>query len=368
MAELDYARLKAIVQAGDLEHLVFQRVQEGEFLDYKRDAGGYLRSSKRYNPGRDEFLKDVTALANHRGGFLIIGIDEEKDSGAAVRLCGVQDIVDLRKKLQDWLCEPTLVTPPVRGHTITEILSPAGAAIVVGVPVRPHGYWHVVRDLGDKVHIREHRRVRTLTELEVTLHRDRDPATGFPFDFPAPIATLTSLVPNALTFSRPLLAFLAMAAVIAGMATAPFWLYIVALVTDVLDGMMARALHATTQSGKEYDRWCDILANGLAGLGIAIRSMEEGDHTVLAFIGLMLLVMAVMRIWMRAPSLVAKARSGLFRGVLIVLYWNRLPNGQGLAAGLTAVALAVIGGVYELGVMAHEHAARRRTWFGRRSR
>ncbi len=57
----------------DIESLVGNpEATEAEDLDYKRDH--YESSDK----GKEELAKDVAALANHRGGVLILGMAEAK--------------------------------------------------------------------------------------------------------------------------------------------------------------------------------------------------------------------------------------------------------------------------------------------------
>ncbi|MFE0142005.1 AlbA family DNA-binding domain-containing protein [[Kitasatospora] papulosa] len=66
----------------DIEGLVGNvEAAETEDLDYKRDH--YESSDK----GKEELAKDVAALANHRGGVLILGMAEAK--GVPSLACGV---------------------------------------------------------------------------------------------------------------------------------------------------------------------------------------------------------------------------------------------------------------------------------------
>ncbi len=67
----------------DLQALVRDSVHEGDIVEYKRDMYGGDDESKR------EMLRDITAMANHKGGFLLIGMDED-DDGVAIAVLGVE--------------------------------------------------------------------------------------------------------------------------------------------------------------------------------------------------------------------------------------------------------------------------------------
>lgn len=61
------------LQEHDLQRLVDDQVQERDTVEYKRDMYGNSDADKR------EMLKDISSMANHRGGYLLIGIDEDED-------------------------------------------------------------------------------------------------------------------------------------------------------------------------------------------------------------------------------------------------------------------------------------------------
>jgi hypothetical protein len=67
----------------DLLRLKEDRVQERDTVEYKRDMYGNSRDDKR------EMLKDITSIANHRGGYLLIGIDED-DEGIPTNMVGIE--------------------------------------------------------------------------------------------------------------------------------------------------------------------------------------------------------------------------------------------------------------------------------------
>ena len=66
----------------DLQRLVDDEVQERDTIEYKSAMYGNSDEDKR------EMLRDITSMANHRGGYLIIGIEEDEE-GIPVKRVGV---------------------------------------------------------------------------------------------------------------------------------------------------------------------------------------------------------------------------------------------------------------------------------------
>ena len=71
------------LQEEDLQRLVDDQVQERDTVEYKRDMYGNSDADKR------EMLKDIASMANHRGGYLLIGIDED-DEGVPTNVAGIE--------------------------------------------------------------------------------------------------------------------------------------------------------------------------------------------------------------------------------------------------------------------------------------
>ncbi len=71
------------LQEQDLQRLKDDQVQERDTVEYKRDMYGHSDADKR------EMLKDITSMANHRGGYIVIGIDED-DEGIPTNLVGIE--------------------------------------------------------------------------------------------------------------------------------------------------------------------------------------------------------------------------------------------------------------------------------------
>jgi len=69
--------------ADDIQRLVDLHIQESDTLEYKREMYGGTDEDTR------EMIRDIVAMANHRGGHIVIGIEED-DDGAATQLIGVE--------------------------------------------------------------------------------------------------------------------------------------------------------------------------------------------------------------------------------------------------------------------------------------
>lgn len=75
-------RLSEIIEQ-NLQRLVDDEVQERDIIEYKSTMYGNSDEDKR------EMLRDITSMANHRGGYLIIGIEEDEE-GIPVQLVGIE--------------------------------------------------------------------------------------------------------------------------------------------------------------------------------------------------------------------------------------------------------------------------------------
>ncbi|ACA55039.1 helix-turn-helix domain-containing protein [Clostridium botulinum] len=68
----------------DLEDLIENGVMEGKTIEYKRELNCSKDSDKK------EFLADVSSFANAAGGYLIFGIEEDRETGLPKSLCGLE--------------------------------------------------------------------------------------------------------------------------------------------------------------------------------------------------------------------------------------------------------------------------------------
>lgn len=125
----------------DLDESVFvracsERWSEGFQVDFKRDLPGTNDKSK------DEFLKDVCAMANAEGGDLVYGLDES--NGHAHTLCPISsersdDALRRLGQMLDSSIEPRIVGVQLRSYPVD-----VGYVLVVRVPASfdgPHRYW-----------------------------------------------------------------------------------------------------------------------------------------------------------------------------------------------------------------------------------
>lgn len=74
-------RLSEITEQ-DLQKLIDDQVQQRDIIEYKSAMYDHSDEDKR------EMLKDITSMANHRGGYLIIGVEEDKE-GIPLELVGI---------------------------------------------------------------------------------------------------------------------------------------------------------------------------------------------------------------------------------------------------------------------------------------
>ena len=133
---VDYAMLDRAVDAG---------LPETQRLDWKRDP--YETSDKKDAKAvRDEFCKDVAALANAQGGVLVIGVAEKRGKGTAESLAPFKPTDGLQQKFRSWL--HSRVHPGIPGVEMTALYDPENpdqGALVVSVPASPEAP-HLVGD------------------------------------------------------------------------------------------------------------------------------------------------------------------------------------------------------------------------------
>ena len=71
------------LQEQDVQGLVDDQVQERDSIEYKRDMYGNSDDDKR------EMLRDISSMANHRGGYIVIGIEAD-DEGIPTKVSGIE--------------------------------------------------------------------------------------------------------------------------------------------------------------------------------------------------------------------------------------------------------------------------------------
>jgi len=110
--------------AAHLQELVRREIQENPRLDYKLALPVSKEEKK-------ELARDVAAIANAYGGYLIFGIREEE--GVARKLVGVEgdpdrNVTDLENAIRD------RTAPPVEVHTVAVPLKNSRHVLVMEVP------------------------------------------------------------------------------------------------------------------------------------------------------------------------------------------------------------------------------------------
>lgn len=126
------------ISATDIQRLVDLRAEEGPTLEFKRDIPGDDRDS------RKEFIADVCALANSRGGDLVFGIEEGAD-GVAARVVPQNFVADnIITQLSNVLADG--LEPRLHGVAMRSIDFDDGKVLVLRVPRSFSGIHRSARD------------------------------------------------------------------------------------------------------------------------------------------------------------------------------------------------------------------------------
>ena len=124
------------IQQSDLQALIDSAVQEGDRVDFKRDMYGRADEDVR------EMLRDITAMANHQGGDIYIGIDEDDDA-VAIDLTGVEGTGHVERIVSS--CRAN-IQPHLNGLQVTAVpLETSRCVILIRVPLSlsgPHMVTH----------------------------------------------------------------------------------------------------------------------------------------------------------------------------------------------------------------------------------
>lgn len=153
---------------------VAQQARENEDLDWKQDLAWKKRDlpADKKEEKKQEFAKDVAAMANTRGGLIIFGVEE--DNEAAIRVTGVPNDERERQALRALAWQR--VKPLIDGLAIEALNNDAGdeGLIVVSVPASPDSP-HVVGEQNKMgVPYRDGSDTRWMTEGQLErAYRDR---------------------------------------------------------------------------------------------------------------------------------------------------------------------------------------------------
>lgn len=122
-------KLVSQITEADLQDLIEQQATEDQCLEFKAEPHAH--------PG--EMLKDICALANADGGYLVIGVAQGTGNTAAA----FQGVTDAARTAENMMKSCTQsITPRIEGLEILPKLAPGGVEIIIArVPVsasRPH--------------------------------------------------------------------------------------------------------------------------------------------------------------------------------------------------------------------------------------
>lgn len=158
-------------------------------------------------------------------------------------------------------------------------------------------------------------------------------------------------MPGALTAIRPVLGALSGFAAYRGNGSLATWLYLLGCLTDVVDGLLARAFRVTSALGRLLDGKADLAFFLFVGAGLAARGIRGRDLGDVPVLVLLLAGFVVTRAWIRLPQFVGKAVSSVYWLVMFALLWVTVPEPDRTALLTSALALGVVTCGYEGSVM-----------------
>ena len=110
----------------DIEWIIQNGITENQNLEFKREAWGYTDANKK------EMLRDIISMANKYGGYFIIGIEEESDTGRAIGLNNIPNAENERDRILSSLFANT--QPRLRSVKIRVFTNNGINILVIGVP------------------------------------------------------------------------------------------------------------------------------------------------------------------------------------------------------------------------------------------
>ncbi|MEU1691219.1 ATP-binding protein [Streptomyces hirsutus] len=157
----------------DLQRAKTNRIPEGEDLDWKRE----LYEGK--DAGKHELAKDVSAMANTRGGLIVVGVDD----GGQDHAHGLAPLEADRGPGEEWMRQVLAnwihpVVPYVGIRRVPSAQSPGRCYWIITVEPSPQAPHMVAVPSGNdfrfRVYARHGTTTRTLTESEIAQrYRDR---------------------------------------------------------------------------------------------------------------------------------------------------------------------------------------------------
>jgi hypothetical protein len=139
----------------DLRELIDNNVEESLILDYKRE----LTSSK-------EIAKDVSSMANAKGGFLIYGIGED-ESRRATKLVGIESKAT-KEKVENIVLSTIQPRLDVDIHPVNLTTDPSKIALVLRIPESSRAPHMVTAEHDNRYYRRRNFQAQIMEESEVT--------------------------------------------------------------------------------------------------------------------------------------------------------------------------------------------------------
>jgi len=160
------------------QRLVDEKAVETDQLDFKRVNPGelpYPPNSPDPKTGwlkEQEFAKDVAALANHRGGLVLIGVGEDVATGVANKRTPVGPSTAAKEQQRLGFALRNYLAPPADFSFVPVPAQGGGWYLAVVVPPSPRSPHAVLGELGDDKHplrypVRHDRATIWLNEHEV---------------------------------------------------------------------------------------------------------------------------------------------------------------------------------------------------------
>lgn len=150
-----------------VDRIVSQSVQESEVLDFKKEL--WIKGGNPNWPDELEFAKDVSALANHKGGIVLVGVDEAKR--AAISKHPIPATVD--SEAEERRLRAALINHQAPLATCEFVWIPVGAGghylavVVPNSPRAPHAVVTTDRRRPIRYPLRHGQDTNWLTEPEV---------------------------------------------------------------------------------------------------------------------------------------------------------------------------------------------------------